>query len=77
MIYIYVCRGGSKMKECKLYTIELDVIDHNPISIAIAIIDHFNKYTEIDNALIMLQETAEHIESHVKAVTKIREAGHK
>lgn len=63
------------MEECTLCTIELKVIDDMPISIASAIINYFMQGNETQVALIKLQETAEHIESCVKAINKSREVG--
>lgn len=68
-------RGENmKVKENQLCTIELEVLDNSCMSVAHAICKYYTKSNSVEeNALIDLDEVAEHIDAYVRAERKALE----
>lgn len=63
-----------QVKENQLCTIELEVLDDSCMSVAHAICKYYTKSNSVkENALIDLDEVAEHIDAYVRAERKALE----
>lgn len=63
------------MAEKVICTIQIEVLDETPLSLAHALTDYYMSRNSEKIGLIMLQELAEHIEVAVRAVSRSIEEG--
>lgn len=65
------------MGEKVICTIQIEVLDETPLSLAHALTNYYMSRNSEKLGLIMLQELAEHIEATVRGVSRSIEEGHR